>query len=103
MDGVRSRFRRLLVVFADIAYSRNGLPELVRKKYGWVIQTVLRPARVERFVVLPKRWIVERTFAWLGHYLRHSKDYVRNPATSEAMIYVAIIHILLRRLEKARV
>jgi putative transposase len=73
-----------------------------RGEVAWLIQTVLRPARVKGFVVLPKRWIVERTSAWLGRYGRHSKDYERNPATSEAMIYIAMIHIMLRRLEKAR-
>jgi putative transposase len=102
LDGMRSRLGRLKVVFADAAYGRNGLPALVMKRYGWLVQTVLRPARVKGFVVLPKRWIVERTFAWLGRYRRHSKDYERNPATSEAMIYVAMIHIMLRRLERAK-
>lgn len=102
LDRMRSRFQRLAVIFADVAYSRNGLPAFVAKRYGWLLQTVLRPARVKRFVVLPKRWIVERTFAWLGRYRRHSKDYERNPATSEAMIYIAMIHIMLRRLERAK-
>jgi putative transposase len=72
------------------------------RRYGWLIHTVLRPARVKGFVILPKRWIVERTFAWLGRYRRHSKDYERNPATSEAMIYITMIHIMLRRLERAK-
>jgi putative transposase len=101
LDQMRSRFRRLQVVFADVAYSRNGLPGLIKKRYGWLIQTVLRPVQARGFVALPKRWIVERTFAWLGRYRRHSKDYERNPATSEAMVYIAMIHIMLRRLERA--
>ncbi len=70
LDRMRTRLCRLRVIFADAAY-------------GWLLQTVLRPARVKGFVVLPKRWIVERTFAWLGRYRRHSKDYERNPASSE--------------------
>jgi len=49
------------------------------------------------FVVLPKRWIVERTFAWLGRYRRLSKDYEAQPESSAAMIYVAMIQIMLRR------
>jgi putative transposase len=102
LDRTRSRFRRLAVIFADVAYSRNELPARVASRYRWLIQTVLRPAKVKGFVVLPKRWIVERTFAWLGRYRRHSKDYERNPATSEAMIYIAMIHIMLRRLERAK-
>jgi putative transposase len=66
--------------------------------FGWLLQTVLRPARVKGFVVLPKRWIVERTFGWLGRYRRHSKDYERNVASSEAMIHIAMIHLMIRRL-----
>ena len=97
LDRIRSRFRRLRVIFADIAYSRNELPVRVASRYGWLIQTVRRPAKVKGFVVLPKRWIVERTFAWLGRYRRHSKDYERNLATSEAMI-----NIMFRRLERAK-
>ena len=50
---------------------------------------------VKGFVVLPKRWIVERTFGWLGRYRRHSKDYERNTASSEAMIYIAMSHRML--------
>src|SRR5690606_21385899 len=59
----RGRVGRLRVLFADSAYGRNGLPEWVRTTFGWVLQTVLRPVGVKGFVVLPKRWIVERTFA----------------------------------------
>jgi putative transposase len=86
------------VIFADSAYGRNNLPECVKGVFGWLLQTVLRPTKVKRFVVLPKRWIVERTFGWLRRYRRHSKDYERNAATSEAMIYIAMTHRMLRRL-----
>jgi transposase len=50
------------------------------------------------FVVLPKRWIVERTFAWIVRYRRHSKDYEKTTASSEAMIYIAMINLMSRRL-----
>lgn len=53
------------------------------------------------FEVLPKRWIVERTFAWWNQYRRLSKDYELLPQMSEAMIYGAMIHTMLRRLSKA--
>ncbi|HWB14713.1 MAG TPA: IS5 family transposase [Pirellulales bacterium] len=99
---MRERFRRLKVIFADSAYGRNALPERVRGHYGWKIQTVLRPAGLKGFQVLPKRWIVERTFAWLGKYRRHSKDFERNPRTSEAMIYATMLHVMLRRLTRAQ-
>jgi putative transposase len=91
-------FRRLKIVFADSAYGRCDLPAWVQETFGWVLQTVLRPVGVTGFVALPKRWIVERTFAWIARYRRHSKDYERNPETSEAMIYIAMINLMSRRL-----
>jgi putative transposase len=98
LGRLKERFHRLKVIFADSAYGRNNLPECVKDAFGWLLQTVLRPARVKGFVVLPKRWIVERTFGWLGRYRRHSKDYERNVASSEAMIHIAMIHLMIRRL-----
>jgi transposase len=98
MMRLKESFRRLKVVFADSAYGRNGLPAWVQSTCGWILQTVLRPVGVKGFVVLPKRWVVERTFAWLSRWRRHSKDYERNPETSEAMIYITMIHLMSRRL-----
>jgi putative transposase len=102
LGRLRARFDRLKVIFADSAYGRNNLPECVKDAFGWVLQTVLRPVNVKGFVVLPKRWIVERTFGWLGRYRRHSKDYERNTASSEAMIYIAMSHIMLRRIARRK-
>ena len=67
------RLGRLKVIFADTAYGRNGLPDWVQETFGWILQTVLRPVQAKGFVVLPKRWIVERTFAWLARYRRHAE------------------------------
>jgi putative transposase len=89
---------RLKVILADSAYARNQLPEWVHQTFGWLLQTVLRPVAAQGFVVLPKRWTVERTFAWIIRHRRHSKDYERNPETSEAMIYIAMISLMSRRL-----
>lgn len=94
--------RRLKVVFADSAYGRNGLPDWVRTTFGWILQTVLRPVTARGFVVLPKRWIVERTFAWLVRHRRNAKDYERNTETSEAMIYITMISIMSRRLARQK-
>lgn len=91
-------FTRLRLIWADSAYGRNGLPSWVKETFGWTIQTVLRPVGIKGWVVLPKRWIVERTFAWIGRYRRNSKDYERLPESSEAMIKIAMIHLMLRRL-----
>lgn len=91
-------FGRLRVVFADSVYGRNGLPEWVKNTFGWILQTVLRPVHAKGFVALPKRWIVERTFAWLTRCRRHSRDYERNPATSETMIHISMIALMSHRL-----
>jgi len=89
---------RLRVVFADSAYGRNGLPGWIQNTFGWILQTVLRPVTTNGFVVLPKRWIVERTFAWMIRYRRHSKDYERTTESSETMIYLSMINLMVRRL-----
>ena len=61
---------------------------------------IKRTEEATGFVVLPRRWVVERTFAWLGRYRRLSKNYEQLPETSEAMIYAAMVHIMLRRLAR---
>lgn len=97
---LREKCRRLKVVFADSAYGRNDLPTWVRETLGWVLQTVLRPVGVKGFVVLPKRWIVERTFAWISRCRRNAKDYERKPEHSEAMIHLTMIALMTKRLAR---
>jgi putative transposase len=96
------RFRRLKVVFADSAYGRNDLPAWVQETFGWVLQTVLRPVGVKGFVVLPKRWIIERTFAWISRCRRNAKDYERKPEHSEAMIHITMIALMSKRLANCK-
>ena len=91
---------RLRVVFADSAYGRNGLPARVKETFGWILQTVFRPVKAKGFVVLPKRWIVERTFAWISRCRRNSKDYERTTESSETMIYITMIGLMSRRLAR---
>ena len=91
-----TRFCRLQVIFADGGYAGK----FVHWAEGWysrVIEIVKRTA-LDRFVVLPKRWIVERTFAWLGKYRRLSKDYETLTECSEAMILIAMTNLMLHRL-----
>lgn len=102
LDVLGEKFRRLKVVFGDSAYGRSGLPDWVKETFGWVLQTVLRPVGVQGFVVLPKRWIVERTFAWLARYRRNSRDYEKTVASSEAVVYIAMISLMSKRLAKAQ-
>ena len=97
---LRHGYTRLRCIWADGAYA--GFLEtwvaLLRRyrKVRWEI--VKRSDRLKGFVVLPKRWIVERTFGWFYKYRRLSKDYEYLTATSEAMMYVAMIHIMVRRI-----
>jgi putative transposase len=102
LDKLNATFRRLKVIFGDAAYGRSNLPDYVRETFGWILQTVLRPVGVKGFVVLPKRWIVERTFAWLARYRRHSKDYEKTTASSEAFTYIAMIALMSNRLAKSK-
>ena len=91
-------FPRLRVVFADAAYAGERLAVWAAALGGWVLSIVRKPAGQTGFVVHPKRWVVERTFAWLGRYRRLSKDYETYPANSEAMIKLAMINLMLHRL-----
>jgi putative transposase len=68
-----------------------------------VLEIVKRAVGTVGFVVLHRRWVVERTFGWLVCFRRLSKDYERNPRVSETMVYVAMIHLMLRRLCRRRV
>jgi putative transposase len=97
---LRQGFARLQVVFADSAYARNGLPDWVHATFGWIWQTVLRPVNAQGFVLLPKRWIVERTFAWMIRYRRNSRDFERTTESSEAMLYLSMINLMSRRLAR---
>ena len=102
MEKLDEKFRRLKVIFGDSAYGRDALPDWVAGTFGWVLQTVLRPVGIKGFVVLPKRWIVERTFAWLARYRRYSRDYEKTTASSEAFAHIAMIHLMSKRLAKAQ-
>ncbi|MBI3964209.1 MAG: transposase, partial [Chloroflexi bacterium] len=73
----------------------------VLDEFGWTLELVSKLAGQVGFVLLPKRWIVERTFAWLGKYRRLARDYEYWPASSESLILLASIHRLLKRLAPA--
>jgi putative transposase len=95
-----SDFPALEAVWADQKYHNHALHRWLRAhQRGWHVEVVRRPDGAEGFVLLPKRWVVERTFAWLGKYRRLSKDYERTVASSEAAVKVASIHHMLRRLK----
>lgn len=92
-------FPRLEVVQADNKYNNAELDRWLRVHHrAYRIWVVSRPPGERRFIPLRSRWVVERTFAWLGRYRRLSKDYEHLPESSEAMLKIAGIHHYLRRL-----
>jgi putative transposase len=91
---------RLELLWADGKYHNHALAAwLKEEEVGYRIEVVSRPPGSEGYVKLPRRWVVERTFAWLGRYRRHSRDYERFSESSEAMIKVSSIHRMLRLLK----
>lgn len=99
MRGKRA-LRKVRKIFADAGYSGDALASWARKFGKWTIEIVKRTEQ-HKFVVLPKRWIVERTIAWLCRCRRLSKDYEERPKSSEAFIHLAMVHLMIRRLKPA--
>lgn len=91
--------RRLKRIWADGGYRGAKLQELAAK-FDWQLEIVKRTDNPHSFVVLPRRWVVERTFSWLTNYRRLAKEYERTPESAETFIYVAACHLLLHRLAK---
>jgi putative transposase len=91
---------RLEKVWADGKYHNHHLSRwLAESQARYKIEVVSRPAGAKGFVLLHRRWVVERTFAWLGRYRRHSRDYERHTRSSESMIRISSIHRMLRFLK----
>jgi putative transposase len=95
----RSRFPRLEVIFADQKFRNHDLDAwLARPRKPFRVEVVQRPEGAQGFVLLPKRWVSERSFAWTGRDRRHSKDYEYHPASSESWVRISAIGQMLRRL-----
>ena len=94
-----ARFPRLSVVWADGGY-RGAPVKLAAKLGGFRLETIERDPTKRGFQRLPKRWVVERTFAWLSHARRLSRDYEYWLTTSDAMIYAVMVRLMLRRLAR---
>jgi len=92
--SVHNRWCRLKLIWADGAYAH--IVEAVRKQFGWKLEIVRRADDLKGFHVLPRRWVVERTFGWLGRYRRLSRDFEHTVSCSEAMIYIASIRRMLK-------
>ena len=97
---LRHTFTRLRLIWADGGYAGHLLDWVrkLRPRHRLRMEIVKRSDDVKGFKVLPRRWVVERTFGWLGRQRRLSKDYEYLPATSETIIYIAMIGLMIRRL-----
>lgn len=91
---------RLKKIWADEAYGGKPLAQWCREEGGWDLEIMERDREAEGFEVIPKRWIVERTISWIGRNRRMSKDYERKVQTSETLIELAMIRLILRRLAR---
>src|SRR5476649_1553909 len=97
LDGVRKRWPWLKHLFADGAYDRTQLMDKAAF-HDFSIQVVKRSDTAKGFEVIPRRWVVERTFAWMTRWRRLVRDYEERIDCSEAMIHVALGSLLLRRI-----
>ena len=104
-DGARlvlakllGRFPRLQVIWADAAYA-GRLVAWAWATGGWLLKVVRRNPDSHQFEVLPRRWVVERTLAWLSRCRRLSKDYEELPETGETWVHIAMVHLMLKRLK----
>lgn len=99
-----SRFKRLRLLWVDAGYQAGkDFCAWVKTLLGWRVEVVKRPEinaqKKAGFILLPRRWVVERTFAWLDNYRRLSKDYEYLPQSSETMVHLAMTNLMLHRLK----
>ena len=91
-------FPRLRVLWADGGYHRHRLAESLAGRVAWRVVVASRPKGATGWVSLPRRWVVERTFAWVGRCRGNSKDYERCNRSSEGMVYASMVKLMLNRL-----
>ena len=100
IQDFKGRFPRLKLVWLDGGYEGQPFADWVLDKLGCRVEITHPPAGSKGFVTVAFRWVVERTFAWIGKFRRLSKDYEALPESSEAYIYAAMIYLMTRRLAK---
>ena len=102
LEKARNLYPRLQLIWADGGYA-GKLVGWVKSVCSWVLHIVKRTDDIKGFKLLPRRWVVERTFGWIGRNRRLSKDYEGRTETSEAMVYWAMTRLMIRRLARATV
>jgi len=102
LQKARGKFPRFKTLFADGTY-RGELARWLKDTLGWVLEITLRSDKTKNFEPLPRRWVVERTFSWLESYRRLSRDYEYTTQSSENMVYLANIRLLINRLDNQKI
>ncbi|MHC2357838.1 transposase [Sinorhizobium meliloti] len=100
LKSIKNRWPWLLHVFADGGYAGDKLKKRLQKIGKWTLEIIKRSDKAKGFEILPRRWVVERTFAWLGRCRRLAKDFEKSVASAEAWITIAHIRMLTRRLAR---
>ncbi|QDG94716.1 IS5 family transposase (plasmid) [Rhizobium sp. NIBRBAC000502774] len=100
LKSIRDRWPWLLHVFADGGYAGHKLKKQLQKIGKWTLEIIKRSDKAKGFEILPRRWVVERTFAWLGRCRRLAKDFETSIASAQAWITIAHIRMLTRRLAR---
>lgn len=98
LNQERHHVPRLTRIWVDAGFSGEEFLHWVMDTCRWIVEVVSRAPGTQGWVLLPKRWTVERTYGWLHWCRRLNVDYERLPASSEAFIYIAMIRLMLRRL-----
>jgi putative transposase len=97
----KQRSARLKRVWVDAGYQGNDVAQRIARELQVALTIVPKPPGKQGFTLLPRRWVVERTFAWLGRYRRLSKDYEYHCHTAETMIVIAMSILMVKRLARA--
>ena len=100
LKDIRYSFPWLRHVFADGGYADGKLKVALAKICNWTIEIIKRSDRAKGFTVLPRRWVIERTFAWLNRYRRLAKDFEHTIASATAWLFMASVQLLARRIAK---
>lgn len=101
LTSIRGLFVWLRHVFADTAYAAEKLTTALAAVGKWTLEIVKRPPAASGFVLLPRRWVVERTLAWLNRNRRLAKDFEATIASAETWVYIASVKLLSRRLARS--
>ena len=99
LTTAREKYPTLQVVWADGGYAGKEFSEWCAKTLSLLLLIVAKPLGIKTFLVLPRRWVVERTFAWLGKFRRLARDYETNSESAKSWIQIAMLSLMVNRLK----